>query len=162
MIFRALMMGLLLAGLAAAALAQDEAMDDPYGATPPYQELPAQGEPMWDPLFQAPTSPPVAPAEAPDAPSVSPPPEAPVLVLMQSLAFQPQELVVATGTTVVWQNLDPFEHSVTADDGSFDSGLLGQGATYALTFTYPGTYFYFCLPHGSPGGNGMAGWVIVN
>ena len=50
---------------------------------------------------------------------------------------------------------------VTADDGSFDSGLFGQGETFSHTFSTPGTYPYYCIPHGGPGGAGMAGVVVV-
>ena len=75
--------------------------------------------------------------------------------------FAPKELVVAPGTTVVWTNLDSVAHTVTADDGSFDSGDFGRGETYSLTFTAPGRYQYYCIPHGMPGMEDMAGVIIV-
>ena len=50
--------------------------------------------------------------------------------------------------------------TVTWDDKSVDSGLFGQGETFSYTFTAPGTYSYYCIPHGSPG-SGMHGSVIV-
>ena len=83
------------------------------------------------------------------------------LVTSESLAFAPQEIVVPAGTTVVWTNEDTFQHTVTADDGSFDLGFYGPGQTVSMTFDTPGTYGYYCIPHGSPGGFGMAGAVIV-
>lgn len=39
-----------------------------------------------------------------------------------------------------------------------NSGVLGAGQTYSLTFTKPGTYVYYCLFHD---GEGMAGTVVV-
>jgi plastocyanin len=36
---------------------------------------------------------------------------------------------------------------VTANDKSFDSGLLQPGKTYRRTFDTPGQYPYYCLPH---------------
>ena len=52
------------------------------------------------------------------------------------------------GDTVTWTNQDDaMMHSVTADDGSFDSGLLAQGETFSHTFTDPGEFEYFCTPH---------------
>ena len=68
---------------------------------------------------------------------------------------------VAAGTTVTWKNADAEPHTVTADDGSYDSGSLAPGATYTHTFTRPGTYTYYCKFHGGPGGIGMAGNVTV-
>jgi hypothetical protein len=50
---------------------------------------------------------------------------------------------------------------VTADDGSFDSGEMGQGDTYSRTFQQSGSYPYYCTFHGAPGGEGMSGTVVV-
>ena len=92
-----------------------------------------------------------ASAQSEDAPTVA----------AENIAFTPNELTIAPGTTVTWVNNDPYQHTVTADDGSFDSGLFDQGQTYSQTFEAPGTYAYHCIPHGSPGGGGMAGLIIV-
>jgi plastocyanin len=92
------------------------------------------------------------PALAQDAPTVS----------MQSYSFQPTELHVAPGATVVWNNDDSMGHTVTADDGSFDSGNVDPGGTWTTTFDAPGTYSYYCIPHGAPGGVGMAAIIVVD
>jgi len=76
--------------------------------------------------------------------------------VIKTLAFQPSRIEVTTGTTVVWTNNDPLEHSVTAIDRSFDSGLIASGASWRHTFTKPGTYQFFCQPHPF-----MKGVVIV-
>ena len=68
---------------------------------------------------------------------------------IKQFAFQPKTLEVPVGTTVTWTNQDAIQHSVTATDGSFDSGLFTQGGTFAQTFEQPGTYAYFCARHGS-------------
>ena len=81
---------------------------------------------------------------------------------MKNLAFAPKEIHIAPGQTVTWTNDDPLQHTVTADDGSFDSGLIDQGGTFTQEFDTPGTYQYFCQPHGGPGGTGMAATVIVD
>jgi plastocyanin len=81
-------------------------------------------------------------------------------VRMTSLTYQPQTLTVPVGTTVTWTNSDGMVHTVTADDGSFDSGSLADGDTYAVTFNAPGTYGYYCVPHGAPG-SGMWGRIVV-
>ncbi len=56
-------------------------------------------------------------------------------------------LTVPVGTTVEWVNLDGVIHTVTDVDGSFDSGFFGEGETWSYTFTEPGEFEYFCLPH---------------
>ncbi len=57
-------------------------------------------------------------------------------------------LTVKPGTTVTWTNDDPgMVHTVTAVDGSFDSGFLQAGQTYSYTFQTPGEFEYTCTPH---------------
>jgi plastocyanin len=80
--------------------------------------------------------------------------------LMDS-AFQPRELTIPAGATVVWQHTGNFPHTVTADDGSFNSGTLQNGDTFRRTFNEPGRYPYYCEIHGSPGGSGMSGVIVV-
>lgn len=56
-------------------------------------------------------------------------------------------LTVKAGTTVTWTNDDAMIHTVSAVDGSFDSGYMNQGDTWSYTFDTPGEFEYFCLPH---------------
>ncbi len=74
-------------------------------------------------------------------------PPAPVKVSIADYAFKPATLTVAAGTTVEWTNRDDDPHTVTADDGSFDSHGLGQGDAYRRTFAKPGRYPYHCAAH---------------
>lgn len=76
-------------------------------------------------------------------------------------AFEPREAEVSVGTTVVWTNVGAIAHTVTADDGSFDSGNMDSGDTFEYTFEEPGTYPYYCVYHGDTGGVGMAGVITV-
>jgi plastocyanin len=76
-------------------------------------------------------------------------------------AYQPKQVEVDPGTTVVWTQVGQLPHTVTADDGSFDSGEMGEGDTYSRTFQQPGSYPYYCAFHGAPGGEGMSGTVVV-
>jgi plastocyanin len=76
--------------------------------------------------------------------------------------FSPGELTITAGTTVSWQHEGSFPHTVTADDGQFDSGNLEGGDSYSFTFDEPGEYPYHCQYHGNPGGAGMSGLIIVN
>ena len=66
---------------------------------------------------------------------------------MRQIAFWPQRVEVPAGTTVAWTNKDPLAHTVTADDGSWDSREIAPGATWRHTFDRPGTYAFHCTPH---------------
>jgi plastocyanin len=70
--------------------------------------------------------------------------------------YKPATITVAPGSTVIWTNDDPVAHTVTADDGSWDSGILSQGQTFSKTFDAAGTYAYHCTVH-----PWMVGTVIV-
>lgn len=61
--------------------------------------------------------------------------------------FRPADLVVEAGTTIVWRNNGKSAHTVTADDGSFDSGEIQPGATWKQRFDVPGAFAYHCTPH---------------
>jgi plastocyanin len=62
-------------------------------------------------------------------------------------AFNPGTVTVAVGDTITWTNADSSPHTVTAEDGSFDSGNLDEGQTFSHTFTAPGTHEYHCDYH---------------
>ncbi len=70
--------------------------------------------------------------------------------------FSPEDLTINVGDTVTWTNDDDSPHTVTADDDQFNSGNMGEGATWSYTFTEAGTYDYHCNYHGS-----MTGSVTV-
>ena len=57
-----------------------------------------------------------------------------VVVDIWDFFFEPARLSVAPGTTVVWVNRGAHPHTVTAFDGSFDSGVLMPGDAFAVTF----------------------------
>jgi plastocyanin len=90
--------------------------------------------------------PPSVPSGAADTSTAAPTGKV-VRATVKNSSFQPGRIVVSPGTTVVWTNNDPLEHTVTAADGSFDSGVMAPGATWRRTFTTPGTYPYTCRPH---------------
>ncbi len=105
---------------------------------------------------QAPSpTPSQAPAPSP-TPAPAPAPTSQNTISITGFAFAAKSLTVAVGTTVVWTNQDPMGHTVTADDGSFDSGTIASGATYSHAFAKAGVYTYHCAFHPS-----MLGTVIV-
>jgi plastocyanin len=74
----------------------------------------------------------------------------PVTVIFQ--AFTPSHIDALPGDTIQWSNVSERTHTVTADDGSFDSGPLAGGGTFSTTAGGPGEYTYHCTIHA-----GMAG-----
>jgi plastocyanin len=88
--------------------------------------------------------------------------DADATVDMRGLFFAPFEIHIAPGQSVLWTNSSAVGHSVTADDGSFDSGNVDPGDTFTQSFEEPGVYQYYCEPHGSAGLIGMAGKVVVD
>src|SRR5215212_3223044 len=71
----------------------------------------------------------------------------PVTVNIHDDAFDPAQLDIAPGTTGTWVNNDDEAHTVTADDGLFDSGRLAPGDSYSVWFDGSGTVAYHCEPH---------------
>jgi len=80
-----------------------------------------------------------------------------VAATIEGFAFNPGTIEIKAGTTVTWTNNDSAPHTVTADDGSFQSGKMDQGATFSYTFTEPGTYTYHCEYHAN-----MTATVVVS
>jgi plastocyanin len=79
-----------------------------------------------------------------------------VSVSITDLKYRPATVEVGVGDTVTWTNNDDREHTVTADDGSFDSGKLRTGKSYSRKFDKPGRY-----PYGSDPSPRTKGVVVV-
>jgi plastocyanin len=79
------------------------------------------------------------------------------------LCFSPSSVTIHPGDTVRW-TWSSTGHSSTsgtpgAPNGLWDSGILGQGATFTHTFNTAGSFPYYCTPHGAC--CGMRGTVTV-
>jgi plastocyanin len=68
-------------------------------------------------------------------------------VRIQDFGFTPPTLSVTVGTQVTWVNGGPSNHTVTANDGSFDAGTIQRNASFNFTFTKAGTFAYHCSIH---------------
>jgi YVTN family beta-propeller protein len=100
-----------------------------------------------------------ATAAAPPAPAGAAQPSAiagQTAISIASFAFTPGTVTIAAGQTVTWTNHDTVPHTVTSNDGKWDSGTLQPGATFSQKFDQPGTYAYQCSIHPF-----MQGTVIV-
>jgi plastocyanin len=78
------------------------------------------------------------------------------VVKLTNTTFAPQSVDVKVGDTVTFVNGDPIPHTATADDGSFDSKTLDQGAKFSFTAKKAGKISYVCEFH-----PGMTGTINV-
>lgn len=77
--------------------------------------------------------------------------------------FSPAAADVLPGEAVTWSNVSERTHTVTADDGTFDSGDLPGGATFTVTApAATGTYLYHCRIHAGMTGQFAVWRVILN
>ncbi|MBI4260342.1 MAG: right-handed parallel beta-helix repeat-containing protein, partial [Actinobacteria bacterium] len=74
--------------------------------------------------------------------------------------FAPDVIRVPVGGEVEFVNDGRNPHTVTADDGSFDSGNMAPGDTFELDLDREGVIPFYCIYHGAPG-VGMAGTILV-
>src|SRR5215212_2868442 len=77
-------------------------------------------------------------------------------VSIQDFFFSPVNVSFEPGTTVTLVNEGNVPHTVTSDDGQFDSGVLMPGDSYTVMFKGQGTITYHCAIHPS-----MTGSVTV-
>jgi plastocyanin len=93
-------------------------------------------------------------------------------VSIQHHQFEPRELTVNVGEEVTWTHRDGEQvHSVTADDGSFDSNpqcsaanpkeCMSDHDTFKHTFGAEGRFPYYSKTNGGPGGQGTSGVIVV-
>ena len=75
---------------------------------------------------------------------------------MRTMTFMPKRIEIAAGTLVTWTNNDQLVHTITADDGSWESGPIEPGKTWSHMFAQPGDYAFHCTPHPF-----MQGTVVV-
>ena len=112
----------------------------------------------------SPSNPPPSPAPAPapqtiatgDQAEVSAPKQERFAAAASSLTvsigdnfYSPASVTIDVGDTVTWTNNGQAQHSATASDGSFDTGIFGPGGSRSHTFNQAGSFDYFCSVHGT-------------
>ena len=80
-----------------------------------------------------------------------------VAVKIARFEFDPVDVEIEVGDSVVWSNADVAPHTATASDGGWDTGRLRKGEDGKITFDEPGEYPYFCAFHPH-----MKGRVVVS
>ena len=68
-------------------------------------------------------------------------------VAISGYSFPAEPATIAVGDSVKWTNRDNDSHTVTADDGSFNSNSLAPQGTFTHTFSQAGTFAYHCEIH---------------
>jgi LPXTG-motif cell wall-anchored protein len=68
-------------------------------------------------------------------------------VTIADFQFTPATITIHVGDTVTWTNHGPSAHTATADNGSFNTGVLQKGHSASHTFTTAGTFTYICEIH---------------
>ena len=63
------------------------------------------------------------------------------------MAFGPSRVTVGVGETVTWTFQDATAHTVTSDDGFFDTAPTSGGAGRTIRFRSAGTFPYHCSIH---------------
>jgi plastocyanin len=69
------------------------------------------------------------------------------VVLMKDVGFQPAELTVNRGDTIVWKNEDFIPHSATARDASWDSKAINADSSWSFVAETAGRHDYYCVFH---------------
>lgn len=84
-------------------------------------------------------------------------------VIVKDYTFEPLEIRIPAGSVAKWVNKGPTSHMITsgAPDASpgavFGTPFMAVGSAACIRFINPGTYDYFCRPHG----NAMKGGKVV-
>jgi plastocyanin len=77
-------------------------------------------------------------------------------IIMEGVVFVPATLTIKQGDTVIWINKDPFPHTATAQDKSFDSSEIATDKSWSHTGEKVGKFPYVCTLHPT-----MKGTLIV-
>ena len=88
--------------------------------------------------------------------AVSPAQATDTQVTIDNFTFNPKQITVKAGDTVVWVNHDDIPHTVASRTQGFRSKALDTDDKFSFTFVTPGTYDYFCALHPV-----MTGTIVV-
>jgi plastocyanin len=88
--------------------------------------------------------------------AASPARAADIEVKIDNFTFNPQQITVKAGDTVIWVNHDDIPHTVTSKTMAFRSKAMDTDDKFSFTFATPGSYAYFCALHPH-----MTGTIVV-
>ncbi|MCW5850750.1 MAG: c-type cytochrome [Anaerolineae bacterium] len=120
--------------------------------------VPATLPPATQPPTAVPPTQPLPTAVPPTAVAAVPKAASEVNIAIDNYAYLPDTVTVPVGAKVTWLNKDDEVHTVTSEAAAplFDSGEFGKNGTFSFTFSQPGEYAYYCVPH-----DYMRGKIVV-
>lgn len=74
-----------------------------------------------------------------------------ITISITDSGYVPNSVTINPGDTVRWVNNGSSAHTVTSDEGSFDSVSLATGQSFAAVFNLAGNYAYHCRLHPNGG-----------
>jgi YVTN family beta-propeller protein len=75
---------------------------------------------------------------------------------IRGMAFTDPVIRIQAGQQITWTNQDSVTHTVTSDQGLWDSGNIEPGKSFSMKLEKPGQYGYHCSIHPF-----MTGTIIV-
>jgi len=86
-------------------------------------------------------------------------------IFVRDFEFDPKDINIAAGDTILWQ-WESGIHTTTSDEtsgpDSWSAPITSSNPTFSKVIMTEGLHRYYCVPHGSPGGIGMAGTITVS
>ena len=68
-------------------------------------------------------------------------------VSIKDFSYKPKTISIEAKGTVTWTNDDSVDHTVSADDKSFNSGQIPAGIKFKHKFNSAGSFTYHCTDH---------------
>ena len=69
------------------------------------------------------------------------------IIEIKNFAFVPEKMTIKKGTKVKFINRDDVKHNAVAQDGTFETALLGKDEEAEVMLDRAGVYKYHCAPH---------------
>jgi len=77
-------------------------------------------------------------------------------ITIEDFTFAPDPFEVGAGATIEVTNSDGVQHTLSADDGTFDTGIIDGSGSSSIVVPGPGTYAFTCQIHPSMTGTLVA------
>lgn len=91
--------------------------------------------------------------------------DATLVVTMKTFEFDPKDLDLQQGDSILIRNDDPFFHTFTVDSLAIDESFTASAEVLVRIPDDPGTYIFYCTPHtfnkDDPAEDDMAGTLTI-
>lgn len=69
------------------------------------------------------------------------------VVHIEAFAFQPPQIIVSPGDTIVWVNQDIVPHFISIAEGQWQSPIIEEGQSWEMVVDQTGSHAYICVFH---------------